>query len=214
MGDVFDLGTDHGCLTGDCPHERTEECFGVIREYVAELVSAGKRCEAENAEWRLERECLHAEIERLKEKLEQKQITRYDELYRGWTRTIDAKSDEIKRLQAEVERLKRLNATYVRDNGQAQDQLQKDLATCQALCWGAEEWLDGNITNDALAEQVVVYRRAVLEEREISAARSKNKKSCPNPECNGGWLPDRLMTGKLKCPVCKYEWDMEERSDG
>lgn len=32
------------------------------------------------------------------------------------------------------------------------------------------------------------------------------KKSCPNPECPGGWMPDVLKSGKRKCPVCKTEW--------
>lgn len=32
------------------------------------------------------------------------------------------------------------------------------------------------------------------------------KKSCPNPECEGGWVPEQLWTGDCECPVCKTRW--------
>lgn len=40
---LFELGTEHGCLTGDCPHERGNECDADIRRYIAELCNEGQR---------------------------------------------------------------------------------------------------------------------------------------------------------------------------
>ena len=31
-------------------------------------------------------------------------------------------------------------------------------------------------------------------------------KSCPNPDCRGGWAPDLLSSGELRCPVCLTTW--------
>lgn len=40
--DMFLLGTDHGCLTGDCPHGTNKECWEILREYIKELCEAGE----------------------------------------------------------------------------------------------------------------------------------------------------------------------------
>ena len=41
----------------------------------------------------------------------------------------------------------------------------------------------------------------------------KQRKSCPNSECPGGWAPDHLKDGRLVCPVCKTTWNALTRSD-
>ena len=33
-----------------------------------------------------------------------------------------------------------------------------------------------------------------------------SRKTCPNPDCAGGWAPDLLNTGKWLCPVCEEEF--------
>ena len=32
------------------------------------------------------------------------------------------------------------------------------------------------------------------------------EKQCPNPECDGGWAPDRLKNGWWVCPMCRKTW--------
>lgn len=40
--ELWDLGENHGCLTGDCSHMNVEKCVTVLHNYIGELTDAGK----------------------------------------------------------------------------------------------------------------------------------------------------------------------------
>ena len=44
---LFELGTDHGCITGDCPHQDKSLCAEAIEKFVADLCQCGKELETQ-----------------------------------------------------------------------------------------------------------------------------------------------------------------------
>ena len=60
----------HGCLTGDCPHEKYFECDAALKDYFKEQRDAhklaSKNLSAECASLHKENEQLKAEIEKLR----------------------------------------------------------------------------------------------------------------------------------------------------
>jgi len=38
---IFEWAPDHGCLTGDCPHERQAECTRAVEKHVNEIARCG-----------------------------------------------------------------------------------------------------------------------------------------------------------------------------
>jgi len=57
LSGLFDLGTDHECLTGDCTHATTEECWELLRQYIRDLCDEGNR--AVKIVGRVVRNCQH-----------------------------------------------------------------------------------------------------------------------------------------------------------